>query len=85
MRFGLRAILLIVAIVMFVLAVILDENAFDLMALGLAALAGSLLVDDLGLDRALDRGGHRADRSWHRDSGEAASGSDPWRSVPPHC
>lgn len=57
MRFGLRAILLIVAIVMFVLAVILDENAFDLMALGLAALAGSLLVGDLGLDRALDRRG----------------------------
>ena len=57
MRFGLRAILLIVAIVMFVLAVILDENAFDLMALGLAALAGSLLVADLGLDRALDRRG----------------------------
>ena len=57
MRFGLRAILLIVAIVMFVLAVILDESAFDLLALGLAALAGSLLVDDLGLDRALDRRG----------------------------
>ena len=57
MRFGLRAILLIVAIVMFLLAVILDENAFDLMALGLAALAGSLLVDDLGLDRALDKRG----------------------------
>ncbi len=55
MRFGLRAILLIVAIVMFVLAVILDENAFDLMALGLAVLAGSLLVDDLGLDRAFDK------------------------------
>ena len=57
MRFGLRAILLIIAIVMFVLAVIVDENAFDLMALGLAALAGSLLVDDLGLDRALGRRG----------------------------
>ncbi len=57
MRFGLRAILLIVAIVMFVLAVILDENAFDLMALGLAFLAGSLLVGDLGLDRVFDRRG----------------------------
>jgi hypothetical protein len=57
MRFGLRAILLIVAIVMFVLAVIVDESAFDLVALGLALVAGSLLVGDLGLDRARDRRG----------------------------
>lgn len=57
MHFGLRSILLVVAIVLFVLAVILDENAFDLLALGLAALAGSLLVDDLGLERGL--GGRR--------------------------
>jgi hypothetical protein len=57
MRFGLRAILLIVAIVMFVLAVIVDESAFDLVALGLALVAGSLLVGDLGLDRAMDRRG----------------------------
>ncbi|HVL93915.1 MAG TPA: hypothetical protein VM264_11310 [Acidimicrobiales bacterium] len=57
MRFGLRAILLIVAIVMFVLAVIVDESAFDLVALGLALVAGSMLVGDLGLDRAMDRRG----------------------------
>lgn len=57
MHFGLRSILLIVAIVLFVLAVILDENAFDLLALGLAALAGSLLVEELGLERGL--GGRR--------------------------
>lgn len=57
MHFGLRSILLVVAIVLFVLAVILDENAFDLLALGLAALAGSLLVEDLGLERGL--GGRR--------------------------
>lgn len=57
MRLGLRAILLIVAILLFVLAVILDENQFDLVALGLAALAGALLVGELGLDRAFDRRG----------------------------
>jgi len=57
MRFGLRAILLIVAIVMFILAVIVDESAFDLVALGLALVAGSMLVGDLGLDRAMDRRG----------------------------
>lgn len=50
MRFSLRAILLVVAVVMFVLAVILEENAFDLLALGLAFFAGSFLADELGLD-----------------------------------
>ena len=58
MRFGLRALLLVVAVVLFVLAVLLDENAGDLLAIGLALMAGAMLVGDLGLDRSLDgRGG----------------------------
>lgn len=51
MRLGLRPILLIAAIVMFVLAVLLDTSEVDLVAFGLALLAGALLVGDLGLDR----------------------------------
>lgn len=51
MRFGLREILLIVAIIMFVLGVILNENAFDVVAIGLACLAGALLVGELDLDK----------------------------------
>lgn len=60
MRFGLRGLLLILAVVLFVLAVFLDENALDLIAIGLALLSGAFLVGDLGLDRSFDRGG--ADR-----------------------
>jgi hypothetical protein len=50
MRLGLRALLLIVAIVFFVMAVFVERNAVDLMAGGLAVLAGALLVGDLGLE-----------------------------------
>ncbi|HVV37800.1 MAG TPA: hypothetical protein VHC63_14420 [Acidimicrobiales bacterium] len=50
LRFGLRAVLLIVAIFMFVLAVILDANAFDVAMIGLACLSGSMLVNEFGLD-----------------------------------
>jgi hypothetical protein len=57
MRFGLRGLLLIVAVVLFILAVVLDENGFDLLAIGLALMAGAMLVGDLGLDRSFDRGG----------------------------
>jgi hypothetical protein len=53
MRFGLRGILLILAIMMFLLAIVMDEDSLDVLALGLALLAGALLVGDLGLDRAL--------------------------------
>lgn len=50
LRFGLRAVLLIVAIFMFVLAVILDANAFDVAMIGLACLSGAMLVGEFGLD-----------------------------------
>ncbi len=52
MRIGLRSILLIVAVVLLVLAAIVNDNAFDMLALGLAAFAGAFLVDDLGLSNA---------------------------------
>ena len=48
MRFGLRSILLAVAVLLFVVAALTDDNYADLLAFGLAAFAASFLVDDLG-------------------------------------
>jgi len=49
MTLGLRGILLIVAIVLFVVAAISDgETAFNVLCIGLACLAGALLVEELG-------------------------------------
>jgi hypothetical protein len=55
MRLGLRSILLIVAIVLFVVAVVRDANPSDMIALGLAVLAGAFLVGDLGLGGRMGR------------------------------
>lgn len=48
MQFGLRTILLLVAVVLFVIALFSNENFSDLLALGLAAFAGAFLADALG-------------------------------------
>jgi hypothetical protein len=48
MRFTLRTILLLAAVVLFLVALLSDENYSDLLALGLAAFAGAWLVDELG-------------------------------------
>jgi hypothetical protein len=48
MNFGLRTILLLVAVVLFVIGVFSDENWADVVALGLAAFAGAFLSDALG-------------------------------------
>jgi hypothetical protein len=49
MTLGLRGILLIVAIVLFVVAAISDgDTAFNVLCIGLACLAGALLVEELG-------------------------------------
>jgi hypothetical protein len=48
MNLGLRTILLLVAVVLFVLAIFTDDNFSDLLALGLAAFAGAFLSDALG-------------------------------------
>lgn len=49
MQFGLRTILLIATVVLFVLAWLIDDSWTDLIALGLTAFAGSFLVDALGM------------------------------------
>lgn len=49
MNLGLRSLLLLVAIILFVVAVFSDTNWNDLMAWGLAAFAASFLVGDTNL------------------------------------
>ena len=49
MRIGLRQILLIAAVVLFVLSAIQTSNSADLLAYGLACLAAAFVVDELGL------------------------------------
>ena len=51
MNLGLRALLLIAAVVLFVFAAISDSNFGDLLAWGLACLAGVLLVGETGFAR----------------------------------
>ncbi len=51
MTFWLRAILRLVAIILFLIAALSDENYADLLAFGLMCLAGGLLVEELGLGR----------------------------------
>jgi hypothetical protein len=48
MNLGLRTILLLVAVVLFVLGVFAEERYPDLLTLGLAAFAGAFLSDALG-------------------------------------
>lgn len=57
MTLGLRSLLLVVAIVLFLVATVSD-NWSDLVALGLAAFAGALLVGELGVT-GLKLGGRR--------------------------
>jgi hypothetical protein len=47
MRIGLRAILLLLAVILFVVAALTEENRFEFMAFGLAVFAASFVVDDL--------------------------------------
>lgn len=63
MQLGLRAILLVVAIILFIVAAITNgENAFDFLVLGLACVAGALVVEELGVGGARTfSGGRRSD------------------------
>lgn len=62
MQLGLRAILLVVAIILFIIAAISNdgETAFDFLAIGLACVAGALVVDEFGMGGRLS-GGRRSD------------------------
>ena len=52
MNLGLRAILLIAAVVCFIIAIFSDLHEGDWIAIGLACFAGSYVVGDLGWDRS---------------------------------
>ena len=51
MRWGVREILLAIAVVLFLLSVFLDENAADLIAFGLAAFAAGVLLTGVDVSR----------------------------------
>jgi hypothetical protein len=55
---GLKSLLLIVAVVLFVLAALTDTRYADYLAWGLACTAGALLVEALGLG-GINLGGSR--------------------------
>lgn len=57
MNITVRTILLAAAVVLFVLALLIQDNWDDFIALGLAAFAAAYLVDDLGV------GGRIGDRT----------------------
>ena len=50
-NFGVRTLLLLLATIVFVLAVFVEDDYFDLIAWGLAAISASFLLADLGWDR----------------------------------
>ena len=51
MRLSLRAILLMGAVLLFVLALVTEEQSSDFLTVGLALFAGAFLVEDLGVGR----------------------------------
>lgn len=55
MNLGLRAILLLAAAVVFVVAIFVDENALKWMAAGLALFAAAFFVSEGGVGRRLRR------------------------------
>jgi uncharacterized PurR-regulated membrane protein YhhQ (DUF165 family) len=59
--FGIKTLLLLLAALLFVLAVFSDEDYADLLAWGLASLAVAFLLTDVGWDRRYGRGGRRTD------------------------
>jgi sorbitol-specific phosphotransferase system component IIBC len=53
MNLGVRAILLIAAVVSFIICIFATTHYADWLAIGLACWAGSILVADMGWDRPL--------------------------------
>ncbi len=56
MNLGLRTILLVLAVILFIVSALTEENRFDFMAFGLAIFAASFVVDDVvgGFNRTTD-------------------------------
>jgi sorbitol-specific phosphotransferase system component IIBC len=60
MNFGLRAILLVAAVVCFIIAIFTDLHQGDWIAIGLACYTGSVLVGELGWERSFNMGARRS-------------------------
>ena len=56
MNVGLRALLMLVALVFFVIAIFSDLHQGDFISVGLACVAAAWLVGELGWDRSLGTG-----------------------------
>ena len=59
MNVGLRALLLVVAVVCFLIAIFSDLHQGDWIAAGLACSAGAVLVREMGWDRSMSMGNRR--------------------------
>jgi hypothetical protein len=53
MTIGLRGLLLVLAMILFIVAALDNDNFSDLVAIGLAVLAGAFIVDETGVARML--------------------------------
>jgi hypothetical protein len=57
---GLRAILLVVAIILLIVAAVSNgDTAFNFLAVGLACVAAALVVEELGVGGRISAGGRR--------------------------
>jgi uncharacterized PurR-regulated membrane protein YhhQ (DUF165 family) len=54
-NFGVRTLFLLLATIVFILAVFVEDDYADLLAWGLAALAFSFVLADIGWDRKYGR------------------------------
>lgn len=53
MNFGIRALLFLLATILFVVAALNNDNFADLVSVGLAVLAGGFLVEETGFGRMM--------------------------------
>jgi len=61
MNIGLRALLLVAAVVLFVIAIFVNiDHQLDWMSAGLACSAGAVLVREMGWDRVMGMGSSTA-------------------------
>ncbi len=61
MTLGLRSLLLIAAVVIFIIAIFISiEHEIDWIAAGLACTSAAVLVREMGWDRSMKMGGPRA-------------------------
>jgi len=60
MNVGLRALLVVAAVVCFVIAIFSDIHQGDWIAAGLALYAGSVLVGEMGWNRSMSMGARRS-------------------------